>query len=106
MHGIKDEDVMFSPPFSELATDILSLFKGSDLGGYNAAKYDVPLIANEFKRVGMELNLKDIRIVDPFVIFKIMEAKTLSKAYEYYCDQTLEDAHSAMPDTRAAFRSS
>lgn len=102
VHGIRDEDVMFSPPFSEIASEILSLFKGSDLGGYNAAKYDVPLIANEFKRVGMELNLKDIHIADSFEVFKVMEAKTLANAYKFYCNETLAGAHSALPDTRAA----
>lgn len=103
VHGIKDEDVIFAPSFSELAQEILTIFKGADLGGYNAAKFDIPLLINEFKRVGIDFDMQQRKIIDPFVIYRMMEPKTLEKAYQFYCQKTLEGAHSALPDTRAAW---
>ncbi len=103
IHGISDEDVKNEPTFNVVAKDVARFIEGCDLGGYNSNKFDVPLLAEEFLRVGVDVDLKKHRLVDVQVIFHKMEQRTLSAAYKFYCQKNLDDAHSAEADTKATY---
>lgn len=103
IHGITDEDVKDQPTFAEIAKEIAKVFEGSDLAGYNSIHFDIPLLAEEFLRAGVDIDLKKHRFVDAKVIFHKMEQRTLSAAYKFYCNKSLEEAHSAEADTYATY---
>ena len=103
IHGISDEDVKDSPRFKEVAKKLAKFIEGCDLGGYNCNKFDVPLLAEEFLRVGVEVGFKKRKVVDVQVIFHKLEQRTLSAAYKLYCSKKLDDAHSAEADTIATY---
>jgi len=103
IHGISDEDVKNEPTFEELGPQLAKFLAGCDLSGYNALKFDLPLLAEEFLRVGVDFDLKGRRIVDVQNIFHKMEPRNLRAAYRFYCDKDLENAHSAEADTLATF---
>ena len=79
------------------------MLAGADLGGFNSNRFDVPLLAEELLRVGVDFDLSKIRLIDAQVIYHKMEPRNLSAAYKFYCDKTLENAHSAEADTHATF---
>lgn len=103
IHGITDEDVKDCPPFSEMAQQLANEFEGCDFAGFNSNKFDIPLLAEEFIRAGVDMDLKKRRFIDVQVIFHKMEQRTLSAAYKFYCNKELKDAHSAEADTLATF---
>ncbi len=103
VHGITDEDVKNEPAFNIVAKDVAKFISGCDLAGYNSNKFDIPLLAEEFLRVGVDIDLKKHRFVDVQVIFHKMEQRTLSAAYKFYCEKNLDDAHSAEADTKATY---
>lgn len=103
VHGIYDEDVKGCPTFKEIARDLARFMEGCDLGGYNSNRFDVPLLAEEFLRVGVDFDMRKRKFVDVQTIFHKMEQRTLSAAYRFYCDKCLEDAHSAAADTNATY---
>ncbi|MFW5656428.1 MAG: exonuclease domain-containing protein [Bacteroidota bacterium] len=103
IHGIKDEDVKDAPTFAEIAQTLANEFEGADLAGYNSNKFDIPLLAEEFLRAGVEIDMTRRKFVDVQVIFHKMEQRTLSAAYKFYCDKDLDNAHSAEADTRATY---
>jgi DNA polymerase III subunit epsilon len=103
IHGIKDEDVKDAPKFSELAKNISKVLEGSDIAGYNSNKFDIPLLAEEMLRAGIDIDLKKRKFVDVQVIFLKKEPRTLSAALKYYCNKELDNAHSAEADTRATY---
>ena len=103
IHGIRDEDVADKPTFAESAMEILNFLKGCDLGGYNSNKFDIPMLAEEFARADVEIDLKKMKFIDVQVIFFKKEPRSLSAAYKFYCDQNLENAHSAETDVRATW---
>lgn len=102
VHGITDEMVKDAPTFQELAPLLAPVFLESDLGGYNSTRFDVPMLLEEFARVGYKINLDEHVLLDAHLIFTQKEPRTLTAAYRYYCQSELENAHSAMADTRAA----
>jgi DNA polymerase-3 subunit epsilon len=102
IHHITDEMVRQAPSFRELAARVLEFIKDADLGGFNVLKYDIPMLGAEFKRCGLELPMDGRRVLDSFVIFQRMEPRNLGAAYKFYCGKSLEDAHRAEPDARAA----
>ncbi|UCH13612.1 MAG: 3'-5' exonuclease [Bacteroidales bacterium] len=103
VHGITDEDVKDAPPFSDVARTLAKTMEGCDLAGYNSNKFDIPLLAEEFIRTGIDMDLKKRKFVDVQVIFHKKEQRTLSAAYKFYCNKELDEAHSAEADTRATY---
>ena len=101
VHGIYDKDVRDAPVFNDVAKEILQILKGCDLAGFNQIKFDIPMLVEEFLRVDLDFDLKNRLLVDAQKIFHLMEKRTLSAAYKFYCEKDLEDAHSAEADTLA-----
>jgi len=103
IHGITNEDVKDAPTFNEVAKSLARDFEGCDLGGYNSVKFDIPLLAEEFLRAGVDIDLKRRKFVDAQVIFMKMEPRTLTAAYKFFVNKELDNAHSAEADTRATY---
>ncbi len=103
IHGISNADVKDKPTFKEIAKEVYNLLKDSDLGGYNSNRFDIPLLAEEMLRANIDFDLKNTKAVDVQTIFHKMEKRTLSAAYQFYCNKHLEDAHSATADTNATY---
>ena len=103
IHGISDADVADKPSFSQVADEIEAFIGDSDMAGYNSNKFDVPMLAEEFYRIGRSLNLENRRLIDVQNIFHKMEPRTLKAAYLFYCGKNLDHAHSADADTMATY---
>lgn len=103
VHHIYDKDVENAPIFKEIAPKIMEMLSGTDLGGFNSNRFDVPLLAEELLRAGVDFDLGKFRLIDAQVIFHKMEPRNLTAAYKFYCDKDLEGAHSAEADTLATF---
>ncbi len=101
VHGITNEDVAHEPTFADKASEIKAFLEGCDLGGYNAVRFDVPMLQNEFNRVKVSIDLLKRRLVDVQRIFHIKEPRDLAAAYRFYCEKTLEKAHLAAADIAA-----
>lgn len=103
IHGITDEDVKDAPTFRQVAKSLADQIEGCDLAGFNSSRFDIPLLAEEFLRVGMDVDFSRKKLIDVQIIFHKKEQRTLEAAYRFYCDKTLEDAHSAEADTLATY---
>jgi len=103
IHGITDDDVKDCHTFREIAREVAAFIEGCDLAGYNAIKFDIPVLAEEFLRSDVDFDIRKRKYVDVQVIFHKKEQRTLSAAYKFYCDRNLVDAHSAEADTRATY---
>lgn len=103
IHGIYDADVADSPTFKEVAQNIANDIEGCDLAGFNSNRFDIPVLAEEFLRANVDLDMSKRKFIDVQVIFHKMEQRTLTAAYKFYCDKSLEDAHTAEADTRATY---
>lgn len=103
VHGITDEKVANEPTFKELSGQVYTMIKDSDLAGFNSDRFDIPLLAEELLRAGVDFDMKNRVSVDVQTIFHKMEERTLSAAYKFYCGQSLENAHSAEADTMATY---
>lgn len=103
VHGISDEDVKDCPTFKEIAPALAETLQGCDLAGFNSNKFDIPMLAEEFLRAGVEIDFSNRRFIDVQNIYHKMERRTLIAAYKYYCGKDLNDAHSALADTRATY---
>lgn len=102
IHGISNEDVKDKPTFKEVARDYAKFFEGADLAGFNILKFDVPILVEEFLRADVEFDYSRKKIIDSQKIFHLMEKRTLSAAYKFYCQKAMENAHSAESDTQAS----
>lgn len=104
IHGIYDKDVVNKPTFKQVAPIIADFLKGCDLAGYNLLKFDLPLLVEEFLRIDSDLDLREVKVIDVQNIFHKMEPRTLKAAYRFYCNESLENAHTAEADTIATFK--
>lgn len=102
IHGITNEDVKDKPTFKEVARDYAKFFEGADLAGFNILKFDVPILVEEFLRADVEFDYSRKKIIDSQKIFHLMEKRTLSAAYKFYCQKAMDNAHSAESDTQAS----
>ncbi len=103
VHGISDEMVASAPTFKQVANEIRQFIEGCDLGGYNSNRFDIPLLAEEFLRAGQEFDIRGKKLLDVQRIFHMMEQRTLSAAYKFYCNKNLDGAHSAEVDATATW---
>ena len=95
IHGITDEDVKDAPFFKQVANELRQFMEHCDIAGYNSNRFDIPMLVEEFLRAELSFDISDRRFVDVQKIFHLMEKRTLSAAYRFYCDKDLENAHSA-----------
>ena len=103
VHGITDEDVKDAPTFKSIAKSLASQMEGCDLAGYNSNRFDIPLLAEEFLRAGVDIDLMKRKFVDVQTIFHKKEQRTLEAAYKFYCQKEMENAHTAEADTQATY---
>lgn len=103
VHGITDEMVKDAPTFKAVANELKQFLEGCDIGGYNSNRFDIPMLVEEFLRAGIDFKVEGRKLVDVQRIFHLMEQRTLSAAYKFYCDKTLDDAHSAEADAMATW---
>src|ERR1035437_1804801 len=100
IHGIRDEDVRDKPTFRDSLGEIREVFRGSDVAGFNIARFDMPMLQSELERAGVKA-FSSRNIVDAMTIFHLKEKRDLSAAFRYFCDKDIENAHSALADVRA-----
>ena len=103
VHGITDEDVKDCPRFAQIAKSLAQFMQGCDIAGYNSNKFDIPLLAEEFLRAGVDYDFRKRNLVDVQNIFHKKEQRTLKAAYKFYCGRNLDNAHSAEADTMATY---
>lgn len=103
MHGISNEMVKDAPVFKQVANELKQFLDNCDLAGYNSNRFDIPLLVEEFLRVGMELDTKGRKLVDVQRVFHMMEQRTLSAAFRFYCNKELDGAHRAQADAEATW---
>ncbi len=103
IHGFTDEMVQESPTFKDVANELKQFIDNADLSGYNSNRFDIPLLMEEFLRAGIEIDMTNRKMVDVQHIFHMMERRTLSAAYQFYCNKQLTDAHSAEADANATW---
>lgn len=103
IHGITDDDVKDCPLFKNVAKQLAAQIEGCDLAGYNSNRFDIPLLAEEFLRAGVDIDLTRRKFIDVQTIFYKMEQRTLAAAYKFYCQKSLENAHTAAVDTMATY---
>ncbi|MBC7829593.1 MAG: 3'-5' exonuclease [Chitinophagaceae bacterium] len=103
IHGITNDMLKDAPTFRQLANEIKQFLEHCDLAGYNSNRFDIPLLAEEFLRVGLDFDFKGRRLLDVQKIFHMMEQRTLSAAYKFYCNQNLDGAHGAEVDAIATW---
>ena len=103
IHGITNEKVVTEPTFKELANEVSDLTKNCDLAGFNSNRFDIPLLAEEMLRAGVDFDMRNRVAVDVQVIFHKKEQRTLGAGYKFYCGKDLEKAHSAQADTDATY---
>lgn len=101
IHGLTNEILKDAPVFKQVANEIKQFLDNCDLGGYNSNRFDIPLLMEEFLRAGIDLDMKGRRLLDVQRIYHMMEQRTLTAAYKFYCEKDLEGAHGAEADVVA-----
>lgn len=102
IHGLRDEDVKDKPMFKDVAKEYAKFFEGADLAGFSIMKFDVPVLVEEFLRAGIEFDYTRKKIIDSQKIYHLMEKRTLTAAYRFYCNKEIENSHTAEADTEAS----
>lgn len=103
IHGITDEDVKDCPTFKQIAKSLANHLEGCDLAGFNSNRFDVPMLAEEFLRAGVDFDMSKPKLIDVQIIYHKKEPRTLEAAYKFYCNKELENSHSAEVDARATY---
>lgn len=103
IHGITDDMVKDAPSFKQIANEIRQFLDHCDLAGYNSNRFDLPLLVEEFLRTGLEFDVTSRQLLDVQKLYHMMEPRTLSAAYKFYCGKDLDNAHSAEVDATATF---
>ncbi|MBU3010290.1 3'-5' exonuclease [Polaribacter vadi] len=103
IHGITNEKVVTEPTFKELAKKVNKMIMGCDLAGFNSNRFDIPLLAEELMRAGIDFDMNNRKAIDVQVIFHKKEQRTLGAGYQFYCGKELEGAHGAEADTNATY---
>ena len=103
IHGITDNMVKEAPTFKQVANEVKQFIEHCDLGGYNSNRFDIPMLIEEFLRVDIAFTVDGRKLVDVQKVFHMMEQRTLSAAYKFYCQKSLENAHSAEADATATW---
>jgi DNA polymerase-3 subunit epsilon len=103
IHGITDEMVKDAPSFKQAANELKQFMENCDLGGYNSNRFDIPMLIEEFLRIGIEFSIEGRKLVDVQKVFHMMEQRTLSAAYKFYCQKSLDGAHGAEVDAAATW---
>ena len=104
VHGITPKDVSNKPTFQQVAQKLYDFIGNADLAGYNSNRFDIPMLMEEFSRVGMELSIEKRRTIDVQRIFYKMEPRTLKAALKFYCDEDIVNAHDALADVHATVK--
>lgn len=105
--GITEDDIKDAPTFKAIAPALAEKFRGCDFAGYNSNHFDIPVLAEEFLRAGIDFDFSKCNLIDAQTIFHKMERRNLSAAYKFYCGRKMEDdfvAHKADQDTEATYR--
>ncbi len=105
--GISDDDVKDSPLFKDIAVKLSENFRNCDFAGFNSNHFDIPMLAEEFLRAGIDFDFSRCRLIDAQTIFHKMERRNLAAAYKFYCGRKMEEdfsAHRADEDTEATYR--
>lgn len=105
--GITDEMVKEAPTFKMIAKTLAETFTGCDFAGYNSNKFDVPMLAEEFLRAGVDFDFSHCRLIDAQTIFFRHEPRNLAAAYRFFTGHKMEEdfrAHRADQDTEATYR--
>ena len=105
--GISNEDVKDKPTFKQLGASLAEKFIGCDFAGFNSNHFDIPLLAEEFLRAGVDFDFSKCKMIDAQTIFHKMERRNLAAAYKFYCGRKMEEdfeAHRADQDTEATYR--
>lgn len=105
--GISDDDVKDSPLFKDIAVKLSENFRNCDFAGFNSNHFDIPMLAEEFLRAGIDFDFSRCRLIDAQTIFHKMERRNLAAAYKFYCGRKMEkdfSAHRADEDTEATYR--
>ncbi len=103
VHGITDEMVKDAPSFKQVANEVRQFLDNCDLAGYNSNRFDFPMLVEEFLRAGLDFDISDKHMLDVQKVYHMMEPRTLSAAYKFYCEKTLDNAHTAEADAAATW---
>lgn len=103
VHHISDEDVADAPTFKQVAHSLADFIRGCDIAGFNSTRFDIPMLDEEFRRVGVDFDFHKAKFVDVQTIFHKLEPRNLSAAYRFYCGKELVGAHGALADTQATY---
>ena len=111
VNGVKDEDLKDCPRFFEVVDEVVEWIGDSDLAGFNSAKFDLPMLAEEIERIrfymgkDIPVNLHEKKMVDVQTIYHFKEPRNLKAAYRFYCGgDDFENAHTAEADTVATYK--
>ena len=131
VNGVYDEDLKDCPLLIEVLPEVIEWLQGSDLAGFNSAKFDLPMLSEEIERARAyclrriseskvpeekkakakallskidTVDLHECKMVDVQNIYHHFEPRNLRAAYRFYCGgKDFENAHTAEADTVATY---